>query len=195
MLAHLKILLDHFKLTPRNVHYCLYRVAGLWLAFVERSRIPQRFRRARICKFSRQKHCFFYDWGKTGNLWLSKDLNTHRHISWNTLLDVHIYTSFNKVSIFLKLFENSTKALQKPSERFTKAFSESSTKALRKRALWNLSDFCWKPFLKQAKLGWKLSQSRMTFVESPMKAFQKTRKSRQYSVLRQNSICWGSFLS
>ena len=31
-----------------------------WLAFVHRSRIPQSFRRARICKFSRQKHRFFF---------------------------------------------------------------------------------------------------------------------------------------
>ena len=29
-----------------------------WLAFGDRSRIPQSFRRARICKFSRQKHRF-----------------------------------------------------------------------------------------------------------------------------------------
>ena len=29
-----------------------------WLAFGERKIIPQRFRRARICKFSRQKHRF-----------------------------------------------------------------------------------------------------------------------------------------
>ena len=33
---------------------------AIWqgLAFVDRSIIPQSFRRARICKFSRQKHCF-----------------------------------------------------------------------------------------------------------------------------------------
>ena len=29
-----------------------------WLAFVHRSRITQSFRRARICKFLRQKRCF-----------------------------------------------------------------------------------------------------------------------------------------
>ena len=29
-----------------------------WLAFVDRNRIPQSFRRARICKFSRQKRRF-----------------------------------------------------------------------------------------------------------------------------------------
>ena len=29
-----------------------------WLAFGERKIIPQSFRRARICKFLRQKHCF-----------------------------------------------------------------------------------------------------------------------------------------
>ena len=29
-----------------------------WLAVGERNKIPLSFRRARICKFSRQKHCF-----------------------------------------------------------------------------------------------------------------------------------------
>ena len=29
-----------------------------WLAFADRTRIPQSFRRARICKFSRQTHRF-----------------------------------------------------------------------------------------------------------------------------------------
>ena len=41
-----------------------------WLAFGDRSRIPQGFRRARICKFLQQK-VVFNDCGKTGNLWLS----------------------------------------------------------------------------------------------------------------------------
>ena len=41
----------------------------------------------------------------------------------------------------------------------------------------------------------KLYESRMTFVESSTKAFQKASKSRQYKVSRQNSVCWGSFLS
>ena len=35
----------------------------------------------------------------------------------------------------------------------------------------------------------------MTFVESSMVAIHKARKSRQYLVSRQNSLCWGSFLS
>ena len=35
----------------------------------------------------------------------------------------------------------------------------------------------------------------MALVESPVKAFQKARKSRQYQVSRQNSVCWRSFLS
>ena len=33
----------------------------------------------------------------------------------------------------------------------------------------------------------------MAFVQSPVKAFQKACKSRQYWVSRQNSVCWGSF--
>ena len=49
-----------------------------WLAFVDRSKIPRGFRRARFCKFSR-KNINFYNCGKTGHLWLSKDLHTHRH--------------------------------------------------------------------------------------------------------------------
>ena len=32
-----------------------------WLAFCDRKIIPQSFRRARICKFSQQKHCFLRD--------------------------------------------------------------------------------------------------------------------------------------
>ena len=58
-----------------------------WLAFVDRSRIPQSFRRARICKFLRQKRRFLHC-GKTGHLWLSKDLHKHRHVPSNTLFDV-----------------------------------------------------------------------------------------------------------
>ena len=40
--------------------YLIYLVQGGrgWLAFGDRSRIPQSFRRARICKFLRQKHRF-----------------------------------------------------------------------------------------------------------------------------------------
>ena len=36
----------------------------------------------------RDKNVVFYNCGKTGHLWLSKDLHTHRHVPSNTLFDV-----------------------------------------------------------------------------------------------------------
>ena len=36
----------------------------------------------------RDKNIVFYNCGKTGHLWLSKDLHTHRHVPPNTLFDV-----------------------------------------------------------------------------------------------------------
>ena len=41
----------------------------------------------RVVANFRDKNIVFYDCGKTGNLWLSKDLHTHRHVPSNTLLD------------------------------------------------------------------------------------------------------------
>ena len=90
-----------------------------------------------------------------------------------------------------KLSENSPKAgspkgLQKIYESSQK-LSESSSKDLQKqalrKALWKLSESSpkagWlllKTLQKQADFCWKPSQSRKTFVESSMKAFQKARK-------------------
>ena len=102
---------------------------------------------AHICN----KNIVFYDWGETGNLWLSRDLHIHRHF-------------------FMKA--GSPKALWKFSKSrmiFVECFYE----------------------------------SRMTFIENskktgwlPLSALRKqdhfAGKSRQYQVLRQNSICWGS---
>ena len=63
-------------------------------------------------------------------------------------------------------------------------FVDSSTKA----GLLSL-----KALQKQDDFRWKVYESRMTFVESSTKAFQKVRKSRQYKVLRQNSVFgWGT---
>ena len=63
------------------------RVAGVgWLsgtaaeslrAFVER-----------VFANFRDKNVVFDNRGKTGHLWLSKDLHTHRHVPSNTLFDV-----------------------------------------------------------------------------------------------------------
>ena len=61
-----------------------------WQAFVDRGRILQSFRRARKCKFSRQKHRFFYNRAETDNLWLSKDYYESRiafvESSWSSSL-------------------------------------------------------------------------------------------------------------
>ena len=61
----------------------------------------------------------FFNCGKTGHLWLSKDLHTHRRVPSNTLLDVSKHMYF---------YKNSSKALQNLSEsRLT--FVESLSKA------------------------------------------------------------------
>ena len=41
-----------------GIHFIQCQGGRGWLAFVDRNRIPQSFRRARICKFSRQKRRF-----------------------------------------------------------------------------------------------------------------------------------------
>ena len=65
-----------------------------------------------------------------------------------------------------KLFESCTKS--------------GSLKASRRQALRKLSESSLKALQKQVDFRWKLSQIRMTFVESSMAAFQKARTSRQY---------------
>ena len=51
-----------------------------WLAFSHRKIIPQSFRRARSRNFLRQNIVCLYDQGETGNLCLSRDFHTHRHV-------------------------------------------------------------------------------------------------------------------
>ena len=77
-------LLHRKNLSTKHLHT---RVAGVgWLsgtaaeslsAFVER-----------VFTNFRDKNVVFYNCGKTGYLWLSKDLNTNRHVPSNTLFDV-----------------------------------------------------------------------------------------------------------
>ena len=101
----------------------------------------------------RDKNVVFYNCGKTGHLWLSKDLHTHRHVRSNTLFDVEIctlvmywlYESSPKVGspkALRKLSESCPKSLQKLSESSLKTLrklSESSTKAGSAKALRKLS--------------------------------------------------------
>ena len=89
------------------------------------------------------------------------------------------------------------------------AFVESSMKAgwLSLKALRKQDGFRWKLYESRirmsfvessTKTGWlslKALQSRTAFVQRSVKAIQKARKSRQHQVSRQNSECWGSFLS
>ena len=106
-----------------------------WLAFMDRSRIPQGSRRACICKFSRQKHRFFYICGKTGNLWLSIDLHTQARSLKHPFQDFQTPIS-RYVLLFTKLlfYKNSLKALQKRALQKLSAsrLYESSLNALRK---------------------------------------------------------------
>ena len=52
-------------ITSRDTgQHCAMQGGRGWLAFVHRSRIPQSFRRMRICKFLGQKHCFLQLRGK-----------------------------------------------------------------------------------------------------------------------------------
>ena len=153
-----------------------------WLAFGDRSRISQSFRRAHIFKLLRQKHCLFL------LLWEHRQVvvvKAFKHIKTHSLK--HPFICLDTYFFFTKLlfYESSLKALQKLSVGSPKAprkqalwkLSESSLKALRKHALqsstkalrklsqnslknlWNQSEFCWKPF-----------KSKLTFVESTPKA-------------------------
>ena len=71
----------HFSVPVSN------RVAGVcWLSgTAAESRIVFG---ERIFANFRDKNIVFYNCGKTGHLWLSKDLHTHRHVPSNTLFDV-----------------------------------------------------------------------------------------------------------
>ena len=105
-------------------------------------------------------------------LWkLSKTLQKHSESRISKSSLKIIWTPGSPIAL-QKFSKNSPKALQKlfksslktPWKQALQKLSESSPKVLQKQA-----DFCWKP-----------SKSRMTFVESSMKAFQKAHKSWQY---------------
>ena len=173
-----------------------------WLAFGERNKIPFRFRRARICKFLRQKHRFFTIEGKQAicgcpkALWKLFTAGSSK-VLWN-ILESRLFESFLKIlrkQALRKLYESSLKA-GSPKALWT--FSESrlskrSLKALRKlsksflKAGWLLL----KALQKQADFHWKLSETRMTFVESSTKAGRLS-----LSALRkQDDFHWGLYES
>ena len=57
-----------FEFSWKDLHFPKFWRGGQqpsrsWQAFVDHGRIPQSFRRARNCKFSRQKHCFLQSSG------------------------------------------------------------------------------------------------------------------------------------
>merc|ERR1712192_60026 len=70
---------------PPSINYLLYGMQGGrgWLAFGDRSRIPQSFRRARICKLSRQKRRFLQL--RENRPFVVVKRLTHRHVPSNTL--------------------------------------------------------------------------------------------------------------
>ena len=143
-----------------------------WLAFGDRSRIPQSFRRARICKFSRQKHCFLQLRENRPFVVVKRLTHTQarslKHPFW--CLDMY----FGYVLVVRKLSKSSTKALWKLSESSPKALwklyesrlYESSLKALRKQALRKLSESSpkalWKLSGNSTKALQKLSESRLS---------------------------------
>ena len=72
-----------------------------WLAFGDYSRIHQSFRRARICKLT--ETYFFYNWGRIGNLWLSRDLHTDMFLQTMTF----VVSSLKAGWLLLKAFKKS----------------------------------------------------------------------------------------
>ena len=107
-----------------------------WRAFGERKINPQSFRRARICKFSRQKHCFFTIAGKQAICGCQKTY-THtgtfpqtpflmfRYVLWLCSGRTKALQKWALQKLYeSRLYKSSLKALQK--------LSDSSPKALRK---------------------------------------------------------------
>ena len=141
------------------------------------SRIPQSFRRARVCKFSRQKRCFLQLRENRPFVVVKRLTHTQarslKHPFW--CLDMY----FGYVLVVRKLSKSglsksSTKALWKLSESSPKALwklyesrlYESSLKALRKQALRKLSESSpkalWKLSGNSTKALRKLSESRLS---------------------------------
>ena len=64
MIGWSRFLLHLTRSTPAQLCGSVFRCSPIqgsrgWLTFGECNKIPSSFRRAHICKFSRQKHCFF----------------------------------------------------------------------------------------------------------------------------------------
>ena len=79
--------LRHFIPQILIFKYFYSRVAGVgWLSGTAAESLRAFGERvfANFC----DKNVVFYNCGKTGHLWLSKDLHTHRHVHSNTLFDV-----------------------------------------------------------------------------------------------------------
>ena len=152
-----------------------------WQAVVERGRIPQSFRRARKCKFSRQKRRFLLSSG-------DRQFVVVKGLLWKQVLLT--LRALQKQDVFRQEFYDSRMS-----------FGECSMKAgwLLLRVLRKQDDLRWKLYesrisfvessakagwlslsalRKQDDFRWVLFKSRMTFVESSTKAFQKARKSR-----------------
>ena len=71
----------------RGVDLQISRVAGVgWLSGTAAESL--RAFGERVFANFRDKNVVFYNCGKTGHLWLSKDLHTHRHVPSNTHFDV-----------------------------------------------------------------------------------------------------------
>ena len=75
------------NILPKRLFVVSYRVAGVgWLSWTAAESL--RAFVERVFANFRDKNVVFYNCGKTGHLWLSKDLHTHRHVPSNTLFDV-----------------------------------------------------------------------------------------------------------
>ena len=132
------------------------------LAFVQHSKIPQNFRRASICKFVRQEHCFLR-LRENRQFVVVKGL---KHTQTRFLkhpfrcLDMYFFLqSFYFTKDLWKLYESSPKA--GPTKVLWKLY-ESSPKAGSPKALRKQVDFFWKPF-----------KSKLTFIENTPKLWAK----------------------
>ena len=75
------------NILPKRLFVVSYRVAGVgWLSWTAAESL--RAFVERVFANFRDKNVDFYNYWKTGHLWLSKDSHTHRHVPSNTLFDV-----------------------------------------------------------------------------------------------------------
>ena len=166
------------RLKSRWQFFTIHQPSRGWQAFVDHGKIPQSFRKARNCKFLRRKHCFLQPSGNRqfvvvkGLLWKQDVFRWELYKSRMSFGESSMKAGWLTLSALLyesriTLVECSTKA------------GWLSLSALRKQ-----DDF-----------RWVLKESRMTFVGCSTNAFKKRRKSQQYRVSRQDSVCWGSLLS